>query len=93
MIKQERIVVEMPLRRRAVSIITVSEVIGKYDFGGGSMEALCLKKPLGVVLKIGREEKAFSINGKEMEMADFVKKFPDSKTLLERRPTTRRKQQ
>ena len=85
--------VETPLKSRAVTMVTVSEVTGSYHFKDGSLKGFCLKRPLGLVLTIGKEMKAFSIDGQEMEIPDFVEKFPDTKPLFEKRPRTRRKQQ
>jgi hypothetical protein len=91
MIKQERIMVETPLKSRTVTIVTVSEVTGSYRFKDGSLRSFCLKRPLAVAVTTPKEVNAFSVDGEEMEIPEFIKRFPDAKPLLEKKSRKGRK--
>jgi hypothetical protein len=93
MIKQERIVVEVPLRSRAVTVVTVSEVTGDYHFGDDDVSFYCFKRPVAVAVATREGVRAFDNDGEEMETAEFIGRFPDARPLLEKRLRARRKPQ
>ena len=82
---------ETALKTGTVTVVTVSEVTGSYRFENGSLRSFCLKRPLAVAVATRKGVSAFSIDGEEMEMPEFVERFPDAEPLLEKRPRKRRK--
>lgn len=92
MIEQEKILVERPLKTRAVALVTVSGIKSRYSFKGSDYQISCLKDPVAVAVATGSGIKAFDIEGKELVLEDFYQKFPDTKRLLEKKPRKRRKQ-
>jgi hypothetical protein len=93
MIKLDRIMLETPLKTRAVTMVTVSEVMESYHFEGGSLKGFCLKRPLAVAVATRKGVSAFNTDGEEMKIPEFFGRFPDAKPLLEKKPRKRRKQQ
>ncbi|MFC1938841.1 hypothetical protein ACFLWM_01635 [Chloroflexota bacterium] len=70
-------------------MVTVSEVKGKYHFNDNALGGYCTKQPIALALVTSKGVKAFSIDGEEIEIQDFVNKFPNTKPLLEKIPRTR----
>jgi hypothetical protein len=93
MIEQEIVVVETPLKTLTVTIVTVSKITGKYHFRDGSLSVFYLKRPLALAVATRKGVRAFNTDGKEMEIHEFVERFPGTKPLLEKRPRIGRKQQ
>ena len=88
MMKKTRVLVETPLKTRGLIMVTVSEVKGNYHFNDKSLGGYCTKQPIALALVTSKGIKAFSIDGEEIKIQDFVNKFPNSKPLLENRPPT-----
>lgn len=91
MIRQEKIVVEVPLEKLTVKLVTVSKVTGDYYLGESGLGAVCSKRPLALALATRKGLQAFGIDGTEIKIAEFVKRFPDTWPLLESRLINRRK--
>jgi hypothetical protein len=68
--------------RRIVRLVTVSEIKGNYHFNDNSLGGYCTKQPIALALVTSKGVKAFSIDGEEIKIQDFVNKFPDTKPLL-----------
>ena len=88
MIKKTRVLVETTLKTRSLIMVTVSEIKGNYHFNDNSLGGYCTKQPIALALVTSKGVKAFGIDGEEIEIQDFVNKFPKSKPLLEKRPPT-----
>ena len=85
MIEKTRVLVETPLKTRGVTMVTVSEVKGNYHFNDNSLGGYCTKHPIALAIVTSKGVKAFAIDGNEMEMDDFVQKFPETRSLLEKK--------
>ena len=88
MIEKTRIFTETSLKTRGVTMVTVSEVKGEYHYNDNSLGGYCTKYPIALAIITRNGVKAFSIDGEEIEIQDFVNKFPNTKPLLEKRPRT-----
>ena len=84
MIRQEKIVVEVPLEKLMVKLVTVSEVRADYYLGENGLGTVFSKRPVALALATGKGLKAFNIDGSEIEVAEFVKRFSDTWPLLEK---------
>jgi len=85
MIEKTMVFVEKPLKIRGVTIVTVSEVKGEYHHNDNSLGGYCNKQPLALALITSEGVKAFTIDGNEMKIDDFVQEFPVTRNLLEKR--------
>jgi hypothetical protein len=91
MIERTSVLVETTLKMRGVTMVTVSEVKGNYHFNDNALGGYCTKQPIALAFVTSKGAKAFSIDGEEIEIQDFVSRFPNTKPLLKKRPRTRTK--
>jgi len=80
--EKKEVELDNPIVVAGVTLIPVARVSLNYQRSNGIISFLGVKQPVGVVVVSPSTRRAFSINGEELSLDQFVEEVPGMKEIL-----------